>query len=78
MANRRYAMLVGWRAAPDDGVSRSTRFDVSAPSTVEAIVAAARAASLSGEAVGEVTTVTVLSPAEERELGDLEGSGSFS
>lgn len=78
MANRRYAMLVGWRAAPDDGVSHSTRFDVSAPSTVEAIVAAARAARLSGEAVGEVTTVTVLSPAEERELGDLEESGSFS
>lgn len=78
MPNRRYAMLVGWRESPDGGVSHSARFDVSAPSAVEAIAAAARAARLSGEAVGEVATVTVLSPAEERELGDLEGSGSFS
>lgn len=77
MTNRMYAILVGWRAEPEDGVGHSTRFDISAPSAVEAIVAAARAARIR-DGVGEVAAVTVLSTADERELGDLEGSGSFS
>lgn len=80
MGNGRYAILVGYRRPNDDGVTHSRRLDVHAPSACEAIAAAARAASLdSGPMRGfEVATVSVLSPDDERELGELEGLGQIS
>lgn len=75
-----YSVVVGWRpvGSPDDSFSDSRQIDVYAPSAPAAIVAATNAVQGTLSNGDEVVSTIVLSPAEERELRGLEGSGNFS